>query len=235
MKDVLIIILYSSLAGFPIFIGGILSSIFQSRKRKLKSEINHFIIAFGGGALLSAIAFALIPKALNELKIFPLAVIFLGGTFVFMCIDFWVGKRKGSLAQVMSMMMDFIPEALALGASFAYSHEFGLLLAIFIGLQNLPEGFNSYIELRKQLKKKATLWLMFGLSFVGIIAALTGKFLLGENPKAIAGILLFAGGGILYLIFQDIAPLSRRKNDWIPATGASFGFLLGMLAEKFIG
>jgi ZIP family zinc transporter len=132
------------------------------------------------------------------------------------------------------MMMDFIPEALALGASFAYSRSFGLLLAIFIGLQNLPEGFNSYMELRKKMKKRSTLWLMFGLSFVGIAAALTGKNLLSNVPKITSSILLFAGGGILYLIFQDIAPLSRRRNDWIPATGASFGFLLGMLAEKLL-
>ncbi len=234
MKDILEIILFASIAGFPIIIGGGLSSIFQTKKWKLKSEINHFIIAFGGGALLSAIAFALIPRALNDLNYLALIIIFLAGTFVFMVIDFIIGKNKGSLAQAMSMMMDFIPEALALGASFAVDHKFGLLLALFIGLQNLPEGFNSYMELRKKQSKSKTLWIMFGLSFVGIAAALTGKFLLAGSPKAISAILLFASGGILYLIFQDIAPLSRRRNDWIPATGASFGFLLGMLAEKLL-
>jgi ZIP family zinc transporter len=234
MQDTLLIVLYASIAGLPIILGGTLSSIFQAHRRHLKSEINHFTIAFGGGALLSAISFALIPHGLKELETLPLALIFLAGTFVFMAIDYIIGKNKGSLAQAMSMMMDFLPEALALGASFAYSHSFGLLLAIFIGLQNLPEGFNSYIELRKTMTKKKTLWIMFGLSFVGIFAALTGKLFLSDSPKVIAAILLFAGGGILYLIFQDIAPLSRRKNDWIPATGASFGFLLGMLAEKFI-
>ncbi len=234
-KNILQIILYAGIAGFPIIIGGLLSGIFQAHRRKLKSEVNHFIVAFGGGALLAAISFALIPRALKELKILPLTLIFLAGTFVFMMIDYIIGKKKGSLAQAMSMMMDFLPEALALGASFAYSHSFGLLLAIFIGLQNLPEGFNSYIELKKSLTRKKTLWVMFGLSFVGIVAALIGKLFLSDYPVIIAGILLFAGGGILYLIFQDIAPLSRRKNDWIPATGASFGFLLGMIADKFIG
>ncbi len=235
MSDSLTIILYSSIAGMPIILGGLLSSFFQSRTWKLKDEINHFIIAFGGGALLSAIAFVLIPRAINNLSYAALIIVFLSGTLCFMVIDYIIGKSKGSLAQALSMMMDFIPEALALGASFAYSHKFGLLLALFIGLQNLPEGFNSYIELRKKIKKRSTLILMFGLSFVGIFAALTGEFLLSESPKAISSILLFAGGGILYLIFQDIAPLSRRKNDWIPASGASFGFLLGMLAEKLIG
>ncbi len=235
MNDTLKIIFFASIAGLPIIIGGYLSSLFQSKKWKLKSEVNHFIIAFGGGALLSAIAFALIPRAVTDLNYLELILVFLGGTFFFMVVDFMIGKSKSSFAQAMSMMMDFIPEAMALGAAFAYSHSFGLLLALFIGLQNLPEGFNSYIELRKKMKKRSTLLLMFGLSFVGVIAALNVEFFLSSSPKFIYSILLFAGGCILYLIFQDIAPLSRRKNDWIPASGASFGFLLGMLAEKLIG
>jgi len=135
------------LAGFPIIIGGLISSVFQARKSTLKAEINHWIVAFGGGALLSAIAFALIPKAIVDLSYVELTVIFLSGTFVFMFIDILIARIGGSLAQAISMMMDFIPEALALGASFAHNHNFGLLLAMFIGMQNLPEGFNAYREL----------------------------------------------------------------------------------------
>ena len=113
-------------------------------------------------------------------------------------------------------MMDFIPEALALGASFAYDHKFGLLLAIFIGLQNLPEGFNSYVELREKMRRRSVLALLLALSTVGIVASLTGEMLLKDNLKVIHSIMLLAGGGILYLIFQDIAPMSKRKNDWVP-------------------
>jgi ZIP family zinc transporter len=234
MSDTLKIILYSSAAGLPIIIGGLISNTFQSKKIKIKEEVNHWVIAFGGGALLSAISFALIPKAITELPFIELVIIFLSGTVLFMFVDILIGRTGGSFALAMSMMMDFIPEALALGASFAYNNNFGLLLAIFIGLQNLPEGFNSYIELRKKLNLKLTLLLMLGLSFIGIFASLSGKYLLSNNPKIISSILLFAAGGILYLVFQDIAPLSKGKNDWIPATGASIGFLIGMIAEKLL-
>lgn len=234
MNDILNIILYSSAAGFPIIIGGLISSVFQSINLKIKSEINNWVVAFGGGALISAITFALIPKAVPILSTIELILIFLSGTITFMIIDILIARMGTSLAQAVSMMMDFLPEALALGASFAYDYKFGLLLAIFIGLQNLPEGFNSYIELRKRMSKKPTLLLMLGLSFTGIIAALTGKLLLNNSTKLISAIMLFAAGGIMYLVFQDIAPLSKKRNDWAPATGASIGFLIGMIGEKLL-
>jgi putative membrane protein len=43
-------------------------------------------------------------------------------------------------------------------------------------------------------------------------------------PFIIGALMLFSGGGVIYLIFQDIAPLSRMKKNWIPALGASFEF-----------
>jgi ZIP family zinc transporter len=234
MENTLIIILYSSAAGLPIIIGGLISAGFQKRALKVKEGINHWVIALGGGALLSAIAFALVPTGLEQLPIFKLGIFFLSGTIFFMLIDVWIDRMSGSMAQVVSMMLDFIPEALALGASFAHSPGFGMIMALFIGLQNLPEGFNAYLELNKRMSSISTLLLMLALSFVGIISALLGQYFLSEAPATVASILIFAAGGILYLVFQDIAPLSKRQKDWIAATGASVGFLLGMVGEKLL-
>ncbi|MDC7224846.1 MAG: hypothetical protein PQJ60_13955 [Spirochaetales bacterium] len=234
MKDTLTIIIYSSAAGLPIFLGALISLLFNHRKSLLKDTVNHGIVAFGGGALLSAIAFVLIPTAVGDFSISVMSLIFIGGTFSFMGLDLLCSRIGGSLAQVLSMMMDFIPEALALGASFSYNHNLGLLIAIFIGLQNLPEGYNSFIELNDRMKRGKALMILFCLSFVGIFSALTGEFFLENSPKLVDGIMLFSGGGILYLIFQDIAPLSKEEGQWLPATGASLGFLLGMIGEKIL-
>ena len=234
MNETFTIVLYSCAAGLPIIIGGLISFYLQKRSFKYKNEWNHFITAFGGGALLSAIAFVLIPEAVSDLTLLEIIFIFISGTVAFMLLDILGSRLGGSVAQVISMMMDFIPEALALGASFALHPSFGLLIAIFIGLQNLPEGYNSFLELSTMMSKRNALFLMLGLSFVGIFAALTGEMLLSENGKLLDSIMLFAGGGILYLIFQDIAPLAKVEKDWLPATGASFGFLLGMIGEKIL-
>jgi|TARA_B110000037_G_scaffold222744_1_gene299239 ZIP family zinc transporter len=46
----------------------------------------------------------------------------------------------------------------------------------------------------------------------------------------IDGLLLFAAGGILYVVFQDIAPQAKLKKHWLPSLGAVLGFALGLLA-----
>jgi ZIP family zinc transporter len=196
--------------------------------------LKHWVIAFGGGALLSAIAFALVPQGAMQLSLTEMTVTFLIGTATFMVVDMLIAKSGSPMSQVLAMMMDSVPEGLALGASFAHNHAFGLLLAIFIGLQNFPEGFNSYIQLNERLSKARTLTLLLILAIVDVLAALSGEFFLAEKPKIIAFIMIFAAGGILYLIFQDIAPLSKERKNWVPATGASFGFILGMMGEQLI-
>ena len=145
-------------------------------------------------------------------------------------------EQSGSkYSQLIAMLLDFIPEALALGAIFATDRKTGILLAVFIGLQNLPESFNSYQDLTANtFKPKKALSILFLLSFMGIIGATTGFYLLSDLPQITAGIMTFAGGGILYLIFQDIAPSVKLKKTWIPALGANLGFLIGIIGDKLI-
>jgi ZIP family zinc transporter len=136
----------------------------------------------------------------------------------------------------MAMLMDFIPEAIALGAVFAHDKKLGLLLAIFIGLQNLPESFNSFSDMVKSgVSENKTLLIFIPLSFSGVIGAILGYLFLGGYSKIIAGLMLFAASGILYLTFQDIAPLAKIEKNWRPALGASVGFLVGIIGQKIIG
>ena len=234
MNDTLKVILFASAGGFPIVIGGLLSSYLKTKNFKLKERFNHWVIAFGGGALIAAIAFALVPRSAMQLSLTEMTITFLLGTACFMVVDMLISKSGSPLSQVLAMMMDSVPEGLALGASFAHNHGLGLLLAIFIGLQNLPEGFNSYLELNERMTKIKTLLLLFVLAVADVVSALFGEIFLDEKPKIIAYIMIFASGGILYLVFQDIAPLSKVRKNWIPATGASFGFILGMMGERLI-
>lgn len=237
MKEILEIVVYSFFAGITVFLGGILSKIFEKFKdytaRKL---INHFAIAFGGGILIAAVAFVLIPKGIEQLSLLPLVLTFFCGTLFFCILDNKIKQKGGSFAQMMAMLMDFVPEAIALGGVFAHNIKLGLLLAIYIGMQNLPESFNAYLELKHyNHSSRKSLIILFLLSFTGTIAALMGYILLRNRPGIIAGLMAFSGGGIVFLMFQDIAPLSKIRNSWIPAVGASIGFLVGIIGEKLLG
>ena len=78
------------------------------------------------------------------------------------------------------------------------------------------------------------LYLLLRLVVLDILAVLFGEFFLSKKTKAIASNMIFTAGGILYLIFRDIAPYSKERKSWIPATGESFGFILGMVGEQLI-
>ncbi|HBS04280.1 MAG TPA: divalent cation transporter, partial [Leptospiraceae bacterium] len=133
-------------------------------------------------------------------------------------------------------LMDFLPEALSLGAVFSHDHKLGLLLAAFIALQNFPEGFNAYREMVLSGEKPRTVLGLFALiSLLGPAMALAGHLFFQDMPGITAGIMAFAAGGILYLIFQDIAPQSRLERHWSPTLGSVLGFLLGMMGHVLIG
>ena len=104
------------------------------------------------------------------------------------------------------------------------------------GLQNLPEGFNSYRELASHggRSPKTILRTMAWLVPLGPLAGLLGFFFLAEQAALMGAIMLFASGGILYLLFQEIAPQSRLDKHWAPPLGAVFGFCLALLGDLLL-
>ncbi|MEZ4484145.1 MAG: hypothetical protein R2864_05955 [Syntrophotaleaceae bacterium] len=236
MSDLIIIVLASWLAGIASFIGGLCAQFEGTADTEHKRELIHGVVAFGGGILTAAIAFALIPEAISVLPATGLASTFCLGGLAFCALDAYLGRRGGSKAQFMAMLMDFIPEAIALGALFGQDHQAGILLALFIGAQNLPEGINSFREIMASGGNARTaLWGLFGISLLGPVAACAGYLWLQNQPMMTGTIMSFAAGGILYLVFQDIAPQSKMRRHWLPPLGAVLGFAAGMIGKQLLG
>lgn len=229
--------LFAGFAGITVFIGGILANFFNHhiKETPVKYEITHTMMAFGGGIILSAVGLVLVPKGLETLSLWPMIVCFVLGAGLFYFIDKWLAKKGGQMSTLLAMLMDFVPESIALGSIFATDKPTGTLLAIFIGLQNLPEAFNSFRDMvLSGFSVKKTLVIFFFLSFSGVLGALLGHYFLSDYPDVTAYLMVFASGGILYLIFQDIAPASKMKESFVPSLGATAGFLVGMIGEQVI-
>jgi ZIP family zinc transporter len=153
-----------------------------------------------------------------------------------MVLDIYLASKDTSASQLVAMVTDFVPEALALGATFAASKTAGMLLAGIIALQNLPEGFNACREVTASTHYRSSqvVGAFAVMALLGPIAGLTGYFLLAEYPALVSAIMLFSAGGILYVIFQDIAPNSRLEKHWAPPLGAVIGFLLGVMGKVVV-
>ncbi|MDG4812597.1 divalent cation transporter [Hydrogenovibrio sp. 3SP14C1] len=236
MTEITQIILYTLFAGACIPLGGLLGYFEKIRPQWLENELRHAVIAFGGGILVAAVALVLLPEGKRYVNqdFWSVGLFLLGGIFFFL-MERYLGTKRREKPQLTAMLLDYLPESLALGGAFAIGAASAPLLALFIGLQNLPEGFNAYRELvaKPGTSKKQILGFMAILALLGPIIAVIGWYYLSSNTLLLGAVMLFASGGILYLIFQDIAPQAKMNRHWAPPMGAILGFCFGMLGQAF--
>ena len=67
------------------------------------------------------------------------------------------------------------------------------------------------------------------MALLGPLCAGLGFFWLSQYPDVVSAIMMFAAGGILYSVLQDIAPQIRMESHWLPPMGGIVGFLIGVV------
>lgn len=231
------LLFYSTLAGAMIPLGGWLATVEHFRADWLATEFRHAVIAFGAGALLSAVALVLIPEGTAKLPVWAALLAVAAGAVLTGLGDMALARHGSNRAQLLAMLSDFIPEALALGALLVADPRTAPLLALMIGMQNLPEGFNAYREVQADtpLPAPQRLRQFCILGLFGPLAAIAGYIFLPPHPEITGFVMCAASGGILFLMFQDIAPQVPLENRLGPPLGAVAGFLLGLTGHLTIG
>ena len=115
----------------------------------LQHDIDSFVSYVGGGALWAAIALVLLPYGIEHVSVLAASFAFLIGGLVFWQRDVLLKRTGNTSPQFIGMLLDFVPEALLLGAAATTGSRVVYLLAGMIALQNMPEGFASYHEMHK--------------------------------------------------------------------------------------
>lgn len=94
MDNVTTVVVLTLTAGMAMPVGALLACIDRIHPNWLNSEIRHGIVAFGGGALLSAIALVLVPEGIESLSIPVAAACFASGGITFLALDVFLDKIK---------------------------------------------------------------------------------------------------------------------------------------------
>ena len=207
MNDLFLALLYGAFAGLMIPLGGYLGSVERIQPRWLEQEVRHSVMAFGGGILIAAVAFVLVPEGLRLLSPWAALASFFAGGAAFALFERLRHSRAGSNAQFLAMLTDFVPEAISLGAIMASRSSEAALLALLIGGQNLPEAFNAWRELKGTgvHARRRVMRIFLALAAIGPVAVVAGYLFLADLPAVTGVMMMAAAGGILYLMFQDIS------------------------------
>jgi len=129
-----------------------------------------------------------------------------------------------------------IPEGLAIGAGFIASETLGIRLAFLMAFQNFPEGIAmaTALGLAGLLGKN----ILFYTALAGVpmgIGAFIGAYLGTISDMILSIALGFAGGAMLYIVFDEIIPDAHARTKGHQAIGGIIaGVVIGIIVHALV-
>jgi zinc transporter, ZIP family len=199
---------WGALAASSLVIGAVLGLA-----RPWPDRIVGLVLAFGAGALISAVSFDL---ALEGARLAGLDAVAAGlavGALTYYVAARAVERRSGDSAGsalALGAFLDGIPEQMVLGLGLAAGEgvSVGLLAAIFVS--NLPEAIGSASSMHGRPAAIRRLWILIAVGCT--VATVAGYGLAdatgGELQAAIDG---FAAGALLVMLIDSMIPEAAAK------------------------
>ena len=199
---------WGALAASSLVIGGLVGLA-----RRWPDRLVGVVLAFGAGALISAVSFDLFEEGQRIGGPGTVAIGLAAGAITYFVLDGLVDRlgEGGSLA--LGALLDGIPEQMVLGIGIAAGEGVSASLLVAIFVSNLPEAIGASTDLRAAGRKPGTirrLWL--AVAGVCTLATVAGFALAdatsGDLRAAING---FAAGALLVMLIDSMIPEAARK------------------------
>jgi ZIP family zinc transporter len=192
------------------------------------------VLAFGAGALISAVSFDL---AEEGLAIGNPGVVGIGlalGAFTYFSLDRLLGRRSAKRgagasagsALALGAFLDGIPEQLVLGIGIAAGEgvSIGLLVAIFVS--NLPEAIGSSTEMRAAGRSAPAIRRLWVLVAVVCTLATVAGYAIADSVSGNVNAVVdgFAAGALLVMLIDSMIPDAVRKGGDVSGLVTVLGF-----------
>ena len=236
--------------------------VFFFRKKEISSKLNRIFIGFAAGVMFSASFFSLIKPALEtEASYMPtwsiVAIsVILGAGFLWLIHKqvphFHVAENESEglpsegLSKTSKMFLAVtihnVPEGLSVGIAFGVALANtgnqslligALLLAIGIGIQNIPEGAVVALPVKGETGSSLKAFL-FGVASGAVepIAAVIGLFLAMQIQVIMPWALAFAAGCMIYVVVEEMVPeMKGEGHDHFGVWSFLFGFVVMMVLD----
>ena len=230
--------------------------------RSMNKNALDAMLGFAAGVMTAASFWSLLSPAIElaeslEMNVWLTALLgFLGGGALLFAGDrLWErlerrGERKDASSRRALMLMSSItlhniPEGLSIGVAFG-SLAYGLdgatpaaacLLALGIGIQNLPEGTAVSVPLRREgMSRGRAFFLGQASGIVEPIAGVLGALLVLKVRLLLPYMLAFAAGAMIYVVVEELIPESQtNKRKDVMALFTLIGFSVMMVLDVALG
>lgn len=206
--------------------------------------------ALASGVMLSASVFDLLMPAVQRGGYPEVIIGLLIGTLLFFISEtvvdedeMHVGKLRGASARRVLLILGTLfihsfPEGVAVGVGYgagSQESQLGVLLALAISIQNIPEGLAVTLPLKAEGVStwRCVLWSIFS-SLPQPIAAVPALLAVSIFQQLLPYALAFAAGAMGFLVFTELIPEGLEGRDRMEiGTIVSGGFILMMLSHLF--
>ena len=251
-QDPIIVAIYAGLFVALMTSIGSLAALFF---RKITQRGVDFSLSFAAGIMLVASFTSLILPAIDLADSFiPVGVgIGLGIGFIYL-IDRYAphehiikgyegpkefkDKLKKVWLLIIAMIIHNLPEGLAVGTSLIYSVDVGIITAVAIGIQDIPEGAVVSLPLASLQRTKTWPILLGILSGIAeMIMVILGAYFLTYFTWLLPYGLSMAGGAMLYVTVKEVIPelYRERENEILITVGFFIGFYIMLFLDSMLG
>ena len=191
------------------------------------------VLAFGAGALISAVTFELADEGLRLGGLGWTAAGLAAGAATYFLLDGVVERRPSSgagTALALGAFLDGIPEQLVLGIGIASGEGVGLGLLVAIFISNLPEATGSASEMLKAGSSRAAiLKLWAAVALICTAATVVGWAIASSAADELrAAIDGFAAGALLVMLIDSMIPDAREDAGRAAGLVTTLGFAVAL-------
>jgi ZIP family zinc transporter len=199
--------------------------------RAWPSRLIGLVLAFGAGALVSAVSFELFEEGINVGGAASVGIGLAAGALAYFVLARVVecigpGGSSGGTSLALGAFLDGIPEQAVLGIGFAGGAGVSIGLLVAISVSNLPEAIGSATDMRAAGTSKRQIRLLW-LAVAGLCALATplgylaAKHTGGHFQALING---FAAGALLVMLVDSMIPEATEKSGRVAGLATTLGF-----------
>lgn len=242
-------IFWGAFTGGALIIGSLIGYFF-----KLSQRVVGGIMAFGSGALISALCFELIEKAYDKGGLTATSIGFLIGAIIYSFANVWLNRygakhrkrsnlnnaikieepNKNGLGIALGAAIDGIPESIVIGLGIIAGGAVSMVMVAAIFVSNIPEALSSSVGMKnngKKLKSILTIW--FVITGLSAFSAWAGYyFFQGVPDVTISSIMAIAAGAMLAMIADTMIPEAFEETHNFTGFITVIGFLCAFILEK---